>query len=123
MLAEAELLAGAHASALDALRDARSFADETGERVFEPELWRLEAEILHASGAPAEDVDAALDAAADAAGRHATLPFRLRLAASLYRLRGDAGSRDALSECYSAFGEGFDTADLTEAAGLLGVTS
>lgn len=122
MLAEAEHMAGAHAPALDALRDARSFADETGERVFEPELWRLEAEILNASGASADDVAVALDAAVDAAGRHATLPFRLRLASTRYRLRGDTGSRDALAACYAEFREGLDTADLTEAAELLGVT-
>jgi class 3 adenylate cyclase/predicted ATPase len=123
MLAEAESLAGAHEKAIEALRDARAFAEETGERVFEPELWRLEAEILHAAGGPADAVDAALASAADAARRHTSLPFRLRLAASRYRLRGGAAARAALAECYAAFGEGLDTPDLAEAAALLAVTS
>ena len=88
MLAEAELAAGSYDAALEALHDARAFAEETGERVFEPELWRLEAEVLHASGAPAADVEAALDAAADAAARHATVPFRLRVTETRQRLLG-----------------------------------
>lgn len=123
MLAEAEMAAGAYGPALDALREARAFADETGEQVFEPELWRLEAEILHASGAGADAVDVAVAKAQDAAKRHTTLPFRLRLAATRVRLRGDAAALEALSECYAAFAEGLDTADLAEASTLLGVTS
>ena len=119
MLAEAEAAAGEHGPALDALRRAREFAAETGERVFEPELWRLEGEILHASGASSEEVSGALSNAADSARLHGTLPFRLRVAGTLYRLRGDEATRSALAECHTSFTEGFDTVDLVEAGALL----
>jgi predicted ATPase len=119
MLAEAELLAGKHADALDAVKRARAFAEETGERVFEPELWRLEGEILHASGAPRTEVEAALAAAVDGARARRFLPFELRALAALFRLRADEESRSALASCHAAFTEGSDTVDLAEARSLL----
>ena len=123
MLAEAELAAGAHGAALEALRDAQAFAEETGERVFEPELWRLQAEILDASRAPRKEVDAALAHAHEAAERHSTLPFRLRIAATRHRLRKDEQTREALAEIYAAFGEGIDTVDLKDVAAVLEIRS
>ena len=119
MLAEAELRAGNPGEALDALLRAKEFAAETGERVFEPELLRVEGEALRASGAPDEEAEVALRAAADSARRRNALPFQLRAAASLYRLLGDQASRDALAACHGSFVEGFDTVDVLEAAGLL----
>ena len=120
MLAEAELLAGDHTAALDALRRAREFSAETGERVFSPELWRLEAEIIHASGGKDADVDAALEMAAEAARDQGTLPFRLRSAASRYRLRPGPETRADLAARRAAFTEGFATTDLLDADVLLG---
>jgi class 3 adenylate cyclase/predicted ATPase len=120
MLAEAELLAGDHSAALDALRQAREFSTETGERVFEPELWRLEAEALHGSGGDPDAVDAALVLAADIAARHDSLPFRLRAAASRYRLRPGPEAHMDLAARRAAFTEGFDAVDLLDADALLG---
>ncbi len=119
MLAEAELLAGKPAEALDAVRRALAFVDETGERVLEPDIRRLEAEILSASAAPRAEVEAALTAAAAGASKQGSLPFELRAAVALHRLRGDDDSRAALAACYARFDEGSDTADLIEARALL----
>jgi predicted ATPase len=119
MLAETELLAGKHHDALDAVTRARAFAEETGERVHAPELWRLEGEIKHAAGAATAEVEEALLAAVDVARDRRFLLFELRARASLYRLRRDAASRAALSSCLDSFTEGLDTADLMEARALL----
>jgi predicted ATPase len=123
MLAEAELLAGKTADALDAAQRARAFVEETGERVLEPEVRRIEAEALAASGASDGEVEALLAAAADIARRQGSLPFELRALGALYRLRGDAEGRAALATCYASFDEGADTADLIEARELLDARS
>jgi tetratricopeptide (TPR) repeat protein len=119
MLAEAELMAGRPAVALEELRRAQGFAAETGERVFEPELMRLEGEALRVSGAPVEQATAAIVAAAASARDRGDLPFQLRAAAALFRLLGDDASRSDLEACRAAFSEGLDTVDLVEAAELL----
>lgn len=119
MLAEAELMAGKYTDALDAVSRARAFVEETGERVFAPELWRLEGEIKRVSGSADAEVEAALVAAADAARARRFLPFELRALAGLHRLRGDDASRAALAACIGSFTEGSDTVDLTEARALL----
>ncbi len=119
MLAEAELRAGKTTDALDAVHRARAFVEETGERVLEPEVRRIEAEILSSSGAPRPEIEAALAAAVDRARKQRSLPFELRAVAALYRLRRDDDSRAVLAECYDSFDEGADTVDLIEARALL----
>jgi class 3 adenylate cyclase/tetratricopeptide (TPR) repeat protein len=119
MLAEAELLGENPAEALDAVRRALAFVDETGERVLEPDIRRLEAEILSASGAPQAEIEATLAAAAAGARKQGSLPFELRAAVALHRLRGDDESRGAVAACYASFDEGSDTADLIEARAVL----
>jgi predicted ATPase len=118
MLAEAELLAGRPAGALGVLKRAGDFAAETGERLFDPELSRVEGEALGATGATS-DAEAALRTALGTAAERGDVVFRLRAAASLYRLKGDAESRELLAGLYDAFEEGSDTVDLLEVAELL----
>ena len=119
MLAEAELLAGDPEAARRAVAAAKAFGEETGERVFEAELSRLEAEIGLATGATRDEVDAALRAAIDEARRRSGLPFELRATAARHRLHGSADTRRALEACYASFTEGLETADLVAARELL----
>ncbi|MFY9587128.1 MAG: hypothetical protein WAT66_06710, partial [Actinomycetota bacterium] len=93
--------------------------DETGERVLEPDIRRLEAAILSASGAPRAEIEAALAEAVEGARKQGSRPFELRAAVALHRLRGDDESRAVLAACYASFDEGADTADLIEARVLL----
>jgi class 3 adenylate cyclase/tetratricopeptide (TPR) repeat protein len=119
MLAEAELLAGRPGQALAELDRARAFAAETGERLFDPEIARLEGEALRASGARIEEAEAPMRRALEAAQRRGDLVFQLRAAASLYRLKRTDSDRELLISVRDAFGEGADTVDLLEAADLL----
>jgi class 3 adenylate cyclase/tetratricopeptide (TPR) repeat protein len=119
MLADAELRAGKTADALEAVQRARAFVEETGERFVEPEIWRIEAEILSTSGAAEEEVEAALASAVDRARKQRSLPFELRAVGALYRFRGDDQSRADLTRCYDSFDEWLDTVDLIEARELL----
>jgi tetratricopeptide (TPR) repeat protein len=95
-----------------------------GQRWYVPELLRIQGEILLQRGA--ERVLAAegcLDQAAAMAREQGALSWELRIALSLCRLRltqgrGDEG-RQELASVYDRFTEGFDTADLVAAKGLL----
>ena len=119
MLAEAELLAGRPAAALDAIADANAFVAETGERLFEPELLRVGAEARRSAGSADEDVEAMLAAASDIATRRGEIPFLLRASLARYRLRRDAASRAALEEAIALFDADADTAEVVEARTLL----
>jgi predicted ATPase len=92
--------------------------------VWEPELLRLEGELRLATS-PA-DVAGALDCFRQAlaiARRQEARSWELRAASSLARLLIAEGRRDearrSLAEIYGWFTDGFDTADLREAKGLL----
>jgi predicted ATPase len=96
----------------------------TGERLFEPELHRLEGEILLSM--PRRDEAAALACfrrAIASAQKHDAKSWELRAAASLARLLAERKEReqacDALTPVYGWFTEGFDTADLKDAKALL----
>jgi class 3 adenylate cyclase/predicted ATPase len=121
MLAEAERAAGRPSQALDAIARAETFAEETGERIFLPELVRIGAELRNELGAATDDetVDA-LSRAVTIAREQPSLPFELRVATTFHRLRGDDASRKVLDSCLASFPEPGDTADVREARALLG---
>ena len=110
--------------ARDLLETALAMADRTGERWFEPELYRLRGEglIMHQQdgGAAAE---ACFQHAVDVAREQGAKMWEFRTATSLARLWADQGKRaeahDLLAPVYDWFTEGFDTADLTKAKALL----
>ena len=97
----------------------------SSERWYEPELIRLRAELLLRAGAPDGEASAAADfsRAMELAAQQGARSWQLRAAMSLARLRsgaGDrAGARGALEPVYAAFTEGWESADLIQAAALL----
>jgi predicted ATPase/DNA-binding winged helix-turn-helix (wHTH) protein len=90
--------------------------------LFMPELERIRGEILEKT-ADELGAEEAFSRSIELADGQSALSWRLRASTSLARLqfrqgrRGEA--RDALSETYARFSEGFDTADLKTAERLL----
>jgi class 3 adenylate cyclase/predicted ATPase len=116
--------AGSGSDALTLLEEALARVNRTGERWFEAELHRLkgEAALAYSSGRAVEAETCFRQAVAVAQNQSARL-WELRAATSLARLWRDQGKRaqahDLLAPVYGRFTEGFDTADLQNAKGLL----
>ena len=124
------LLAGLHlgtknfGEALQALDEALARVDRLEERWFEPDLWRLKGEALVAlSPERAAEAEACYQQGLTVARHQGARLWELRAATSLARLWRDQGrraeARDLLAPVYGWFTEGFDTADLNDAKGLL----
>ena len=122
-LAVALTLQGEHSGTLVTAREGLSTAEKTGHRQWEAELHRLEGVALWGLNR-LEDGQRALETALRVARRQQTKAYELRAATSLARLWGEQGrrseARELLAPVYGWFTEGFDTADLKEAKGLLG---
>jgi len=124
LLAEALALAGKVEEGLAALDDALAKAGVSGVRGCDAEIHRLRGELTarlpHPDPAKAED---SFRTALAIAREQGTRGYELRAATSLARLWGEQGRRtealDLLAPVYGWFSEGFDTADLKEAAALL----
>jgi len=117
-------------TALGMLEEAMAFVHKTGERCHEAELYRLKGSILlDASNkddrlaAYSDEAETCFRNAIAVARRQGARSLELRAASSLARLWLHKGktmeARQALSEVYNGFTEGFDTADLQEAKELL----
>jgi predicted ATPase len=124
LLAEASAQVGQTAEGLRALDEALATVAKSAVRWWEAELYRLRGELLlqHAVAQPGE-AEACFQQALAVAHRQQAKSLELRAAMSLSRLwqrqgKGDA-ARQVLAEVYGWFTEGFDTADLQEAKGLL----
>ena len=121
-LAEALVRQNEHRAALAATMEGRKAQEQTGHRQWEAELRRLEGLALVGLNRPDEGQNA-LKEALRIAQRQKTKSYELRAATSLARLWGERGrraeARDLLAPIYYWFTEGFDTADLKEAKGLL----
>jgi class 3 adenylate cyclase/predicted ATPase len=106
------------------LESALAMASRTGERWYEAELYRLRGQCLiaHQQCAGAAAQTCFRRAIAAAQSQQAKL-WELRAATSLSRLWAEQGkraqARDLLAPVYGWFTEGFDTADLKDAKGLL----
>jgi predicted ATPase len=126
--AEAHGRSGAVGEGLDLLAKALDRVEETGERWFEPELYRMMGELL--LRLPTADPTAAearfAHAAATARQQGAKL-WELRAAtrlAELWREQGRRGeAHDLLTPLYSRFTEGFATPDLQAASVMLRETT
>jgi predicted ATPase len=124
LLAEAHGTIGEPEAGLTALVEALALVDTTGERWYEPELYRLKGALLlqQNSNNQAEAEDCFHQAINIAQSQQAK-SFELRAATSLARLWQQQGKRqeayDLLAPIYGWFTEGFDTADLQEAKTLL----
>jgi predicted ATPase len=104
------------------LEDSLRIVERTGERWFAAELNRHKGRLLLTQGHAEAAEELYRKALSIAAEQEAKL-WELRAAVSLARLRRDQGRRaeayDLLAPAYGWFTEGFDTADLKEAKGLL----
>jgi len=119
--AEAYRDAGQIQAALATVEEGLRHVAQTGERLFESELYRMRGELRSAEDKAAAGADL-MRAVAVARGQEAKL-FELRAAASLAQHWRDQGraseARALLAPVYDWFTEGFDTADLTAARTLL----
>jgi predicted ATPase len=119
-LAEAQALGGALADGLRTLEEALTV--NPPERICRPETLRVRGEIRRQQG-EGELAEADFRDAIALAREMSAKAWELRAAMSLARLWRDRGkraeARDLLAPLYGWFTEGFDTADLKNAAALL----
>ena len=124
ILAEAYAWAGDTERGLEALAEAESVIEKTGEHRWEPEVHRLTGELLLAGSARRRPgAEAHITRALDIARRQGAKWFELRAAMSLARLWRSQGkeaeARRLLAQACGWFTEGFDTPDLGDAHALL----
>ena len=109
---------------LTVLAEALTLVETTGERWYEPELYRLKGELLLQQSADHQaEAETCFQQAIAIARSQQAKSWELRAATSLARLWQQQGKRqeahDLLAPVYGWFTEGFDTADLQEAKALL----
>lgn len=116
--------AGDFATGLGVLEEAFSIAEQNGERLMLPDLFRIKAELLAMQGAASNDAAKKLLTRGLAEARRlGARSLELRTATSLARLLHDQGksgeAHALLAPVHGWFTEGYDTADLKEAKALL----
>jgi predicted ATPase len=124
LLAEVHGILGEPEAGLTALAEALTLRDTTGERAWEPELYRLKGELLLQLNSDNQaEAETCFHQAITAARAQQAKSFELRAATSLARLWQQQGkhqeAHDLLALVYGWFTEGFDTADLQESKALL----
>ena len=124
LLAEAHGTLGEPEAGLAVLTEALTHVETTGERWYEPELYRLKgALLLQQSSDNQAEAESCFHKAMAIAQNQRAKSFELRAATSLARLWQQQGKRqeahDLLAPAYHWFTEGFDTADLKDAKALL----
>jgi predicted ATPase len=124
LLAEACLGTGEFEEGLSVVREGLIETEETEARYYEAELNRLQGELLLAAKEPDERrTEASFRKAIAIARKQEAKSFELRAGTSLAKLLARQGRREeahaVLTPVYGWFTEGFDTADLKEAKGLL----
>jgi TOMM system kinase/cyclase fusion protein len=124
LLAEAHGTIGEPEEGLTLLTEALTLVDTTGERVWEPELYRLKgAFLLQQSSDNQAEAESCFQQAISTARSQQAKSLELRAATSLARLWHQQGKHqaayDLLAPVYGWFTGGFDTADLQEAKALL----
>jgi DNA-binding SARP family transcriptional activator len=121
-LAEAQAKAGHPEEGLTTLAEALAFVEDTDERHWEAELYRVRGELLLAQGDDA-GAEASFHKAIEVARHQQAKSWELRATVSLCRLWQRQGrreeARERLAKIYGWFTEGFDTPDLMEARALL----
>jgi len=132
LLAEVCTAAGEIDQAMESIAQALAHAEQTGERFYEAELYRLKGELTIRQSSrtddqlpvqPATEAETCFRHAIEIAKRQQAKSLELRATTSLARLLSDTNRRDEvhlmLTEIYNRFTEGFDTADLKNAMALL----
>ena len=122
VLAEALWHAGCTEEGLQAVEDGFAGSKRNGEPFYDADLWRLRGELLKSQNKTKEAEDC-FKTGIEVARKQAAKSLELRAATSLARLWQKNGKRkeahQLLSETYSWFTEGFDTADIKQAELLL----
>ncbi|HMV46826.1 MAG TPA: AAA family ATPase [Blastocatellia bacterium] len=122
-LAELCGFAGRAADGLEAIAEAMTAAERSGERYFEAELWRIKGDLLLQAGASNDQTESCYQESIAVARRQEASSWELRASISLARLWQQQGkiaeARHQLTEVYGRFAEGLNTAELTEASVLL----
>ena len=124
MLADSYRRGGHVHEGLDALAEALTAAERTGERWLDAELHRVSGELLLVTSPPVEaQAERRFQQALEAARRRGQASLELRAAVSLgqlWRAQGRAKEAHRLVEdVYGRFTEGFATRDLRQAKALL----
>jgi predicted ATPase len=124
LLAEAHGTLGEPEAGLTVLTEALTLVDNTGERWYESECYRLKGVLLlQQNSANQAEAETCFQRAISIARSQQAKSFELRTATSLARLWQQQGKRqeahDLLAPVYNWFTEGFDTADLKDAKALL----
>jgi predicted ATPase len=125
LLADACGRAGLAEAGQSAIAEALAFAEDSGERWWEADLYRLKGELLLAAQSTQNraEAEARFHRALEIAQGQSAKAFELRAATSLARLWARQGKRaqaqDLLAPIYGWFTEGLDTADLKDAKALL----
>jgi predicted ATPase len=109
---------------LTTLAEALALVEKTGERWYEPEMYRLKGALLLQQSLDNQvEAENCFHHAISIARSQQAKSFELRTATSLARLWHQRGKRqeayDLLAPVYNWFTEGFDTADLQDAKALL----
>ena len=128
-LATAHAVVGQVEEGLTVLAEGLTIVNQTEERWYEAELYRLKGELtLQSSGQRLEsgiqkEAEACFQKSLEVARRQRAKSFELRTVISLSHLWRKQGkkedARQLLYEVYHWFTEGFDTADLEDAKALL----
>lgn len=122
LLAEALLHVGKPEEGLKTIDDGLAMSERTGNCYYDAELWRLKGELLKTQEKTAE-AESCFQKAIEIARHQAAKSLELRACTSLARLWQKNGKRkeaqQLLGEIYAWFTEGFETADLKDAASLL----
>jgi tetratricopeptide (TPR) repeat protein len=111
--------AGRQERALAAIASGLVSAEQTDERLVEPELHRLRGELVKASSAKA--AEDSFETASGIARKQGSIAFELRAAISLYRLRRGIQkqrARDEVRRLLATYTEGLDTPDLVDARAI-----
>jgi predicted ATPase/predicted transcriptional regulator len=124
LLAEAQGIQWEPEAGLTVLAEALTLVDKTGERWSEPELYRLQGELLLQQASDNQhEAETCFQHAMAIAQNQQAKSWELRASTSLARLWQQQGKRqeahDLLAPVYHWFSEGWDTADLQDAKALL----
>ncbi len=123
LLAETHMRRDEWAQSMDALSQAQAFANETDERYWEAERFRLNGELLMRQGQSSEQAEIFFQQALAKAREQSSRSLELRAATSLAQLarkNGRAGEAKAtLAAVLTTFAEEQDTPDMAAARALL----
>ena len=123
LLVDSYLGLGLVEEGLSVVDKALARVDSSGDRFYEPELHRLKGELLLAQGADQTQIEEYYQRALEISREREVKWLELRATMSLSQLWQSQGkideAREALSEIYGWFTEGFDTVDLQEAKALV----